>query len=410
MIGGAPWSPTVFLHASMAADVGRDRFPRVAGDGAGNWVCVWESTSSLGGAIGTDYDVLYSRSSDDGATWSAPAALNSTAATDGTSSDLSPDVAWDSANGVWLVVWQSTNSLGGTIGIDNDVFVARSTDAGATWSAAAPLNPDAATDQLGLEDNDNFPDVDVDGTGRFVAVWQRGPSPPTEYDIRRSISVDGGVTWSAPELVNTNGAADSGADSEPRVAASADGHWIVAWNSRDDLAGTIGTDLDVLATRFFTPDPISPGTRFCYGFDQGGVRCPCGNDAPVGTLQGCLNSTGVGADAQLNGTARISGPACRALGAGMPPNASALLFQGTTAVNLGEGTPFGDGLRCVGGSVLRIDTVAANGAGQINIVLPTAGLAAGDRRAYQIWYRNAASFCTASTFNLSSAFWTAWLP
>jgi hypothetical protein len=307
-------------------------------------------------------------------------------------------------------VWQSTNSLGGTIGIDNDLFVARSTDAGATWSAAVPLNTDAATDQLGLENNDNFPDVAVDGTGRFVAVWQRGPSPPTEDDIRRAVSADGGVTWTAPELVNTNGATDSGADSEPRIAASLDGHWIVAWNSRDDLGGTIGTDLDVLASRFLTPDSSSPGTTFCYGFDHGVVRCPCGNDSPVIGRAGCLNSTGVGASANLNGTARISGLACRALASGMPMNASALVFQGTSAVNLGRGAPFGDGLRCVGGSVVRIDATTVSTSGQVNVVLPTAGLVPGDQRAYQVWYRNAASFCTASTFNLSSAFWAAWIP
>ena len=51
-------------------------------DGAGNWVAVWDSGDSLGGTIGTDHDILVSRSSDAGATWTAPAALNTNAATD----------------------------------------------------------------------------------------------------------------------------------------------------------------------------------------------------------------------------------------------------------------------------------------------------------------------------------------
>ena len=45
-----------------------------------------------------------------------------------------------------MAVWQSDDSLGGTIGTDNDIFVARSSDAGATWTAPAALNTNAATD------------------------------------------------------------------------------------------------------------------------------------------------------------------------------------------------------------------------------------------------------------------------
>ena len=51
-------------------------------DGAGNWVAVWYSNENLGGTIGTDNDILVARSSDAGATWTAPAELNTNAATD----------------------------------------------------------------------------------------------------------------------------------------------------------------------------------------------------------------------------------------------------------------------------------------------------------------------------------------
>ena len=33
-------------------------------DGAGNWVAVWDSADTLGGAIGTDSDILVARSTD----------------------------------------------------------------------------------------------------------------------------------------------------------------------------------------------------------------------------------------------------------------------------------------------------------------------------------------------------------
>lgn len=56
--------------------------PQVITDGAGNWLAVWHSQDSLGGSIGTDQDILISRSTDNGVNWSAPVALNSNAASD----------------------------------------------------------------------------------------------------------------------------------------------------------------------------------------------------------------------------------------------------------------------------------------------------------------------------------------
>jgi hypothetical protein len=36
--------------------------------------------------------------------------------------------------------------------------------------------------------------------------------------------------------------------------------------------------------------------------------------------------------------------------------------------------------------------------------------AVGDVRTYQCWYRNAAVFCTASTFNLTNGGQVTWIP
>ena len=57
-------------------------YPQVTTDGAGNWVAVWHSNDSLGGTIGTDADILVSRSTDAGGTWTAPAPLNTNAGSD----------------------------------------------------------------------------------------------------------------------------------------------------------------------------------------------------------------------------------------------------------------------------------------------------------------------------------------
>ena len=45
-----------------------------------------------------------------------------------------------------VAVWTSVDDLGGTIGTDIDILVSRSTNNGASWTAPAPLNTNAASD------------------------------------------------------------------------------------------------------------------------------------------------------------------------------------------------------------------------------------------------------------------------
>jgi hypothetical protein len=158
----------------------------------------------------------------------------------------------------------------------------------------------------------------------------------------------------------------------------------------------------------------SPGSAFCFG-DGTGTPCPCGNNAAPGSGSGCLHSFGVGGKLQASGVASIASDTVVLAGSSMP-NAAALYFQGTTQQSGGAGATFGDGLRCAGGTVVRLGTKTNVGgssqyptAGDMTISVKAA-LAAGDSRTYQIWYRNAASFCTTATFNLSNGFSVVWQP
>lgn len=100
-------------------------------DDAGNWVAVW-STYNFRDESGTDADILVARSADYGATWTAPAPLNTNAASDW-GVDLWPQVATNKA-GNWVAVWHCYGSRGGKTGTDADILVARSNDNGATWT------------------------------------------------------------------------------------------------------------------------------------------------------------------------------------------------------------------------------------------------------------------------------------
>jgi hypothetical protein len=95
-------------------------------------------------------------------------------------------------------------------------------------------------------------------------------------------------------------------------------------------------------------------------------------------------------------------------------NSSALYFQGTVRNNGGLGAVFGDGLRCASGSVIRLGT-KTNTAGASSfpslIDLPISFNVTGiGTRTYQVWYRNAAAFCTPSTFNLTNGLEAVWVP
>jgi len=244
---GATWTAPAALNTNAASDSGSDSLPRVATDGAGHWVAVWNSDDDLGGTIGTDADILVARSTDNGATWTAPAALNTNAATD-SGGDLYPQVATDDG-GNWVAVWYSNEDMGG-IGGDYDILVSRSTDNGATWTAPAALNINATTDS----GDDRHPQVTTDGAGNWLAVWWSEDSLEggigTDYDILVARSTDNGATWSDPAALNANAATDSGVDQQPKSATDASGNWVAVWSSYEpNVGGGIGADCDILVAR-----------------------------------------------------------------------------------------------------------------------------------------------------------------
>ena len=172
------------------------------------------------------------------------AALNSNAVSDNFP-DVSPRLA--TGGGRWVAVWQSYDTLGGTIGLDSDILMAQSTDGGAGWTAASPLNGNAATDSGA----DGLPHLATTGFGHWAAVWSStdtlGNTISDDPDVLVSRSSDDAATWSLPVPLNTNAATDTGSDSSAIIAAGI-GTWVAVWSSLDSLGGVIGTDADILFT------------------------------------------------------------------------------------------------------------------------------------------------------------------
>ena len=233
----APNPLTSSLNTNAATDSGADRFVAIETDGFGSWVTAWPSDDDLSGTIGTDFDILTARSSDGGATWSAPTALNTNAATDG-DDDSGPPALGTDGSGVWIAAWPSLSDLGGTIGTDRDILFARSTDGGATWSDPSAIDVNALFDS---GEDDRVALAYGDGDGVFVALWQsENGTFGSDFDIKMSRSTDGGQTWSAAVFLNTNPGGELANDTGPTLASDGLGSWVAVWESDESLVGGEG--------------------------------------------------------------------------------------------------------------------------------------------------------------------------
>jgi hypothetical protein len=169
-----------------------------------------------------------------------------------------------------------------------------------------------------------------------------------------------------------------------------------------------GDELDALDTLHDMP----AGTSFCSPTTA--TPCPCGNNGSPG--RGCGNSVNaLGALLWGNGLPSISNDSLLLSGSGMPNTATTVLLQGTAAI---PPVPFGDGLRCVGGTQRRVYIRNAllgniqygfNVPGQLPISIQGAIGAPGTYH-YQIIYRNTAAFCTAATTNTTNGLSVTWIP
>jgi hypothetical protein len=195
-----------------------------------------------------------------------------------------------------------------------------------------------------------------------------------------------------------------------RIGAARSGltHLDLDVDGDEDLVGCANGGVFVLENRAVS------GTPYCLG-DGSATACPCGNSSPSGAQAGCVNSGGRAGKLVARGSTSLLTETARLEGSGMT-NSSVLYFQGTTSVSGGAGFVFGDGLRCVGGSLVRLG-VAQNSNGA-SIWPPPNGpslreaghVTAPGARFYQAWYRDAQNYCTPATFDLSNGWRFVWRP
>jgi hypothetical protein len=180
--------------ADVAVDRGIGNYGfELATDGSGVWVLMW-----------ADEDVWFVNSRDDGKNWSEPQRLASNIVC--TECNLHHRYRRLSAagdgRGNWVAAFASPLLDPQRWGYDADIFVVRSFDAGASWTAPSPVLPDSATDGS----RDLFPAVATDRTGRWLATFTsyrplKGPED-MDADVLAALSTDNGFSWSRAVAVN----------------------------------------------------------------------------------------------------------------------------------------------------------------------------------------------------------------
>lgn len=236
--------PARAINTDAVTDSRVDWMPRVAADSSGHLVVVWRGCRTVfcHPVADDEGDVLFTRSIDNGVSWSEPSPIHDDAATD-IAVDESPDIATD-GHGHWMVVWVSDNRARGAAGPDLDLMVSRSSDGGKTWSEAKPLNTDALTDSR----EENAATVKTDGSGVWVVVWYAS-TVTADPDIYFARSTDNGLTWSEPSLIGDSPALDAEIDVGPRLAINNSGDWIVQWHVQGSPASVYGEDGEMLLAR-----------------------------------------------------------------------------------------------------------------------------------------------------------------
>ncbi len=202
---------------------------------------------------------------------------------------------------------------------------------------------------------------------------------------------------------------------------------IYAQNNVSANGGTIGSSGTLRISEYFDGANYYPvyftgtvnsgggfATAFCNG-DGSGALCPCGNQNDGSTgISGCANSAGAGGGKLgYTGSNSIGAADLVLTGSGLTPGQPGLYLQGLNAINGGLGNPFGDGLRCVGGGIVRLQVRTANASGLSNTTINVSsvgGVNPGDLRRYQLWYRDPVGPCGGG-FNFTNGLEiNTWIP
>jgi hypothetical protein len=200
VLTGTPPTWTTRQVVAETSQDGQASIPRFAANGSSNAYIAWRRFPFPGVFQGFGNNVGFARSTDNGATWSAPVDLTSEFFTmdqvlGNDRVNTSPSLAVDNTSGPYrgsIYVVYADNNLGDGA----DIAFQKSTDEGLTFSA-----PISLTSRPGEDRAQWFPWVNVDrDTGRvYVFYYDQGIATSGQRtEVTYTFSDDGGSHWSPP--------------------------------------------------------------------------------------------------------------------------------------------------------------------------------------------------------------------
>jgi Tol biopolymer transport system component len=204
-----------------------------------------------------------------------------------------------------------------------------------------------------------------------------------------------------------NGVATSEHAEQPSI--SADGAQLVFTTD----AALSSMDVNTIADVYAFGAPLVAFGEACAGSAS---TCPCGNAGAPGA--GCPNSFEPdGARLEASGRPSVSQDELVLVAHRLVPTTGVLFVQSGTSFTTATAPAFGDGVRCVGGNILRLTTRIATADAALLGVAQDARVSAlghltsaGGTRYYQACYRNTLPYCTSATLNSTNSIRVDWVP
>ncbi len=190
-------------------------YPAIASDPSGNIYVVWSEFSTEDHNDDLTYysDILLSKSTNMGITWSSPKRVNDPLNIAGYTNQSKPTVALDSKGKVF-VAWEDDRNG------ESQIFFSRSPDAGVSFSK------DIQISSWQFETAAKNPEIIADENDNIFVVWEEDHY--SKFDVYFTKSLNQGVIFSTPVRVN-NEPNKCSPEANPEVEVDEKGNIFISW-------------------------------------------------------------------------------------------------------------------------------------------------------------------------------------